>query len=112
MKRSKDDLLARASALLSENTSDDAIAFMEDLSDSFDTSDEGYLSKEEHDPEMNRLESEWRNRYMLRFAEGGSTTVIEPEEDAATASTDTLDGSDINPVEAAEKLRYEDVFSE
>lgn len=74
-KKTKDELLASAKAILGENTSDEALAFMEDISDSMTTSTEDWEAK------YNENDAAWRKRYAERFMSAGDDSDIELEPD-------------------------------
>lgn len=65
MKLSKEDLMRKLSDIIGERNDDDAIAFIEDVSDTID-------SLEKKDPEdwkakYDELDAAWRKRYKERF---------------------------------------------
>lgn len=65
MKKELNDLLSAFEAVAADKNSDEAIAFIEDLSDSFTPVDD-----HEKDDRINELEGEiesWKNRYRDRF---------------------------------------------
>lgn len=72
-KLSKEDLLKKASDFIGDNTSDDAISLLEDLSDTLseDTTDiSGYVKEiEELKAKVVETETTWREKYKARFTD-------------------------------------------
>lgn len=68
---SKDDFLASVRARIGDDNSDEAIAFIENMSDTYDDlangTHEGYVTQEEYD----NLNRNWAEKYKNRFTEGG-----------------------------------------
>ena len=91
----KDDVLKRVSEILGERNDDDAISFVEDLSDTLDDYDtklsEDWKTKYEENDKA------WREKYKARFFEAL------PEEH-------TDDISDQIKVQTDEKMAFEDLF--
>jgi hypothetical protein len=73
---SKDELLKQVKELLKENTSDEAIKFMEDVNDTMDsfgdTNKVSELEKKvtELEEKVKTTDKEWRDRYTERFYSG------------------------------------------
>lgn len=91
MKRTKDELLENAKSLLGENISDEALSFLEDISDT--------VTPPEVDWEQKYKENDaaWREKYRSRFF-----SAVAPEEE---------------PYEREENLppkktKFEDLFEE
>ncbi len=102
MKRTKDELLAALNALLGDNTTDEAIALVEDVSDSFDaapTEPDAALMKQVEDLQA-QLET-WKRKYRDRFL--GKPTEEEPEE----TETET-EAEDEKP--DGDKITIKDIF--
>ena len=95
-KRSKEELLASVNALLGENITDEALTFIEDLSDSVEVSNVSDDWKTRYE----QLDADWRKRYKDRFM-GVSTT---PEE------VKTEQEENVN--EDGEKRSYDELFEE
>ena len=72
-KLSKEDLIKKASAFIGDNTSDEAISLLEDLSDTLseDTTDISGYVKEIEDLKNKVVETEntWREKYKARFTD-------------------------------------------
>ena len=95
-KRSKEELLASINTLLGENISDEALTFIEDLSDSVEVESDSEGWKAKYD----QLDADWRKRYKDRFM-GVSTT----PEDVKTEQEENVE-------EDGEKRSYEELFEE
>ena len=64
-RKSKNELIDSFSAIIGENNSDEAISFLEDLSDSFD--DELQANYDKLKADYDALDASWRDRYIKRF---------------------------------------------
>ena len=83
------EIMTAVKDILKDNTSDEAIAFIEDINDTLSSNDsEEWKKKYEENDKM------WREKYRDRFFEGGSTTANETEVETETEKT----------------LKYEDLF--
>jgi hypothetical protein len=60
---SKENLIARISAIFGENLSDDNISLLEDLSDTIDS----FSDKEDWKTKYEENDASWRKRYKERF---------------------------------------------
>jgi hypothetical protein len=96
VKRSKEELLSAISAILGDNTSDEALTIIEDISDSFETSQPDEDWKVKYD----QLDADWRKRYKERFFSEGTThrEAVEEQEE--------------NVKEDGEKKTYDELFEE
>lgn len=96
-KRTKDELLAALNALLGEdNTSDAAIAMIEDVSDSFDTAPtepDAALLKQIEDLQA-ELEA-WKRKYRDKFLGKPVDDDEDPEEAETEAEAEKPDGDSI-----------------
>ena len=94
---SKDEVLKKVSDILGDRNDDDAISFVEDLSDTLDDYDtklsEDWKTKYEENDKA------WRDKYKARFFEAL------PEEH-------NDDVSDQLEVQTEEKMTFEDLFTE
>lgn len=97
--KTKEEILTTLQTLLKDDTSDDAISILEDVTDTYDdlqtraNGDGTNWEQKYHD-----LDSEWRQKYRDRFF---NHSADEPEEE-------NLDP----PEEAPEKVKFEDLFSQ
>lgn len=99
MIRNKEELLTAINTLLSENTSDEALGFIEDFTDTF-TSFEGREQGEDWKTKYDQLDADWRARYKERFFNPGTT----PEE--------AISEQEENVSDDGEKRTYEELFEE
>ena len=90
MVRTKEELLSSIRGVLGENTDDASIAIIEDVSDTFDSMNDGTDWK----AEAQRIDQEWRQKYHDRF--------FNPPE----KEEDPLDAGEPEP----KKYRFEDLF--
>lgn len=79
--KTKDEILESIKSRFSEDTSDEALAFLEDVSDTF----ADYEQKIKGDgkdwkAEAERIDAEWRQKYKDRFFGGAAEPEDEPEE--------------------------------
>lgn len=96
--KTKEEILSTLQSLLKEDTSDEAISILEDVTDTFDDlssktqSDGTDWEKKYHD-----LDTEWRQKYRDRFF---NHSADDPEDDIET------------PDETVEKVKFEELFSQ
>lgn len=90
MVRTKDELLERARNIIGERTDDDALGFVEDLTDS-------YTANEDWHAKYMQLDADWRAKYKERFFSG--TTDNSP--------TDLIEETEQEP----KKISYSDLFT-
>lgn len=92
-KLSKDELLEKVRTYVGDRTDDETLAIIEDISDSFDSSDaDEWRQKFEENDKM------WRDKYISRF--------FEKNEDGIEDLTDEKDD------EEKEYKTFEDLFEE
>lgn len=92
-KLSKDELLEKVRTYVGDRTDDETLAIIEDISDSFDSSDaDEWKQKFEENDKM------WRDKYISRF--------FEKNEDGIEDPTDEKDD------EEKEYKTFEDLFEE
>lgn len=92
-KLSKDELLEKVRTYVGDRTDDETLAIIEDISDSFDSSDaDEWRQKFEENDKM------WRDKYISRF--------FEKNEDGIEDPTDEKDD------EEKEYKTFEDLFEE
>ena len=88
----KDDFMSRIKSIVGEDTSDDAMSFIEDMSDTFNdlegrTVDNSGEWEEKYNAlalEKDNLDKEWREKYKARFFDGienGAEAIADQEED-------------------------------
>lgn len=96
--RKIDEIMSTLRTRLGEDTTDDALSFIEDVSDTLND----YEQKAKGDgkdwkAEAERIDKEWREKYKNRFFSG---------------SKDDDDGVDPDPEAEQKKYRFEDLFKE
>lgn len=92
---SRDELLTKTRALLGERTDDEAIAFIEDVTDTYDSISDaksGY-TEEEVTAKVNEVEEKWRKKYRDRFfGNSGDDDDDEPDDGNTNTEDVTIDG--------------------
>ena len=78
--RNKADLLTALNGFIGENTSDDAISLIEDVTDTF-TAFEGKDEGEDWKVKYDQLDADWRKRYKDRFFNSPGGAVEDNKED-------------------------------
>lgn len=95
--KSKEDILSAIRERFAEDNSDEAISFIEDVSDTFtDLENKAKGDGTDWKAEATRIDNEWREKYKARFFSG--KTAEEPDEEA----------DDSEP----KNLKFEDLFKE
>lgn len=96
--KTKDEILSTIKSLLKDDTSDEAISILEDVTDTYDD----LQSKAQGDgtdweQKYNDLDKEWRQKYRDRFF---NHSADDPEDDNDA------------PDEPVEKVKFEELFSQ
>lgn len=103
MKKTKEELIEEFKTIAGENvTSDESIAFLENLSDSMEV-EEAPADEVDWKEKYDELDMEWRKKYIERFSEGAEGETEETEETEETKETEE---------ERAESIGYDDLFEE
>ena len=68
----RDDFIKRVRGVLGDNTSDDAVSFLDDMTDTYDDITNNSVTRAELENAVNAKDEEWRKKYIERF-EGGYT---------------------------------------
>lgn len=92
-KLSKDELLEKVRIYVGDRTDDETLAIIEDISDSFDSSD-----ADEWEQKYKENDKMWRDKYISRFFEKNEDEIEDP--------TDEKDD------EEKEYKNFEDLFEE
>lgn len=92
------DFLTRVAGRVGDDTSDDAISFVEDMTDTFDSLAASHVTQAEIDAAVRENDEAWRKRYRDRFF--SSETVEDVEE---------KDGKDVE-TDKAEEIKIDDLF--
>lgn len=86
-----DELIAKIKTKIGEDTSDESIALLEDVTDTFNANNDG----EDWKTKYEENDKEWRKKYIDRFSGSGCSAPDEEEEE-----------------EEEEKTTFEDLFKE
>lgn len=106
--QNREELTARLQTLLGDRTDDDALNFMQDAFDTFDSHSAGGITQAEHDRLMNEADQAWRQRYRDAFFKGADSSLKEPESDKSRKdpAQDAPGGDENNPA------KFDDLFKE
>lgn len=88
----KESLLGRINTVFGENTSDEALSIIEDISDTFGDYDSRLADQTDYKKKYEDNDAEWRKKYRDRFMSGTDS----PHNDDET--------------DPPKQLRYEDLF--
>lgn len=100
MKLTRDELMSAVASIVGDRTDDEAIAFVENVSDTFDTDSSDELETAnatiaELTQKVADTESAWRKKYMDRFY-GGTDEEANPSNQSNTDEEETaLESEDI-----------------
>lgn len=97
--KSKEDILASLKDILKEDTSDEALAIIEDVSDTFDDFTTQKQSEIDWEQKYKDNDKEWRERYRDRFFNHSEN----PKDETIDFSTDEI---------VEEKTKFEELFSQ
>lgn len=98
----REEFMARLSARIGEDTSDEALQFIEDATDTFndlETRSNGQ-SEEQWQKKYNDLDESWRKRYKERFFS------------TETTPDDVVDNQKDDVKDDGEKITFDDLFKE
>lgn len=96
--KTKDEILSTLKTLLKDDTSDEAISILEDVTDTFDDmQSKTHGDGTDWEQKYNDLDKEWRQKYRDRFF---NHSADDPEDDETP---------DDEPVE---KVKFEELFSQ
>lgn len=105
---SKSQVMEQVKKIIGENTDDDTLKFIEDISDTlddFETKANG--DGEDWEKKYNELDKEWRNKYRERFFSGTPKDKEEPNNDLLEPENNPDDEG-----ESDEPETFEDLFTE
>ena len=88
---SRDDFMARINERVGDDNSDEALSFIEDMTDTFDDLSSSNNTGE-WEKKYNELDAMWREKYKARFMSSGTdpkTVIDEQEEDIKDDGTET-----------------------
>lgn len=95
---SKDQLLAKIKERIGEDTSDDALQFIEDVTDTIDDYESKVNDKTDWKKKYEDNDNEWRKKYKERFFSTPAKEEPKPESD--------------NPDDKPKTYEYKDLFKE
>lgn len=88
---SRDDFMARINERVGDDNSDDALSFIEDMTDTFDNLSSN-SNTDEWENKYNELDTMWREKYKARFMSSGTdpqNVIDDQEEDIIDDGTKT-----------------------
>lgn len=95
--KTKDEILSMIREHFAEDTSDETISFIEDVSDTFADLESKKKDGKDWEAEAKRIDEDWRKKYKERFFSGKS---------------EDNDDDDLEEEEEKKTYRYEDLFKE
>ena len=90
---SREEYLARISARVGDDTSDEALAFVADMTDTFSALETASADNTNWKNKYEENDKEWREKYKARFFDGDAqqaATPVAPEENERMYSYDEL----------------------
>lgn len=102
--RSKEELTQSIKAYIKEDVSDEALALLEDFSDTYDSLSSG--AGEDWKAKYEENDAAWRSKYAERFS-GVDENIIKPD---PPVDYDTVIKPDENETDASEEITYDDLF--
>lgn len=96
----KEDFFSKIKARIGDDSSDDALSFIEDMTDTFNDLESRTNDSENWKQKYDDLDKTWREKYRARFFDAGTT----PEDVKDDQKDDVLDD--------AEEKDFDDLFEE
>lgn len=96
----KEDYFSKIKARIGDDSSDDALSFIEDMTDTFNDLESRTNDSENWKQKYDDLDKTWREKYRARFFDAGTT----PEDVKDDQKDDVLDD--------AEEKDFDDLFAE
>lgn len=96
----KEDFFSKIKARIGDDSSDDALSFIEDMTDTFNDLESRTNDSENWKQKYDDLDKTWREKYRARFFDAGTT----PEDVKDDQKDDVLDD--------AEEKDFDDLFAE
>lgn len=100
----KDNFMKRIQERIGDDTSDEAMTFIEDMTDTFNDFETRSSSSEDWKQKYDDLDKSWREKYKARFFEGGTSDSASPDDAIASQTTDVQNDG--------EEKTFEDLFTE
>ena len=97
MVKTKDEIMESVKAIVGDRSDDDALAFLEDFSDTIESFGEDWRGKYEENDRA------WRERYRARFFDGGA---VGPEETPA----EVVRRHEMDAVEEGREMSFDELF--
>lgn len=104
MVKSKDEIMQALKTRFGEDTSDDTISIIEDISDTLDDYSSKITDKTDWKAKYDSLDADWRKRYTERF--------YNPVETKGDTIADVVDKADGDYIEEDLKETFDDLFKE
>ena len=95
--RTKDEIMTTIRSRLGDDTTDETLAFIEDISDTYDELEKQVKDSGEWKTKYEENDKEWRDKYKERFFSASEDQKDEQEEEQEE--------------EKSKPLRYEDLFT-
>ena len=106
--QNREELTTRLQAILGERTDDDALHFIEDALETYDSRTTDGITQAEHDRLMNEADEAWRKRYRDAFFKGADKSLDANNSDKSRKDpADDAPGADPN-----NPAKFDDLFSE
>lgn len=107
--KSKKEIMDALSAMLGDNSSDEALGLLEDVSDTLDTSNSDLSVKlKEAEDKYNELDKTWREKYKARFLQSSEDA---KEQDEQFKKQQQQQEQKDEQEERAENVTFDDLFS-
>lgn len=88
----RDDFFNRIHEQIGSDTSDEAIAFVEDMSDTYNSLESRANGDgEDWEKKYHELDEAWKKKYRHRFFNGGDRSVVDESEDETRKEDITID---------------------
>ena len=106
--QNREELTTRLQTILGDRTDDDALNFIQDALETYDSHSTGGITQAEHDRLMKEADDSWRKRYRDAFFKGADNSMKEHASDTSRKdpAEEAPGGDENNPA------KFEDLFSE
>lgn len=105
---SKEDFLKAIQTRVGEDSSDDAMKFIEDMTDTFDSLTTASAGDgEDWKAKYDELDKTWREKYKARFFEGANT-----QSSNVTTSDEAKEEQETDVKEDGENISFDELFEE
>lgn len=96
----REELSTRLEAILGDRTDDDALNFIQDITQTYDarkSAPEGMISQADHDKAMQDSDNAWRQRYRNAFLSGSPDPAFGSEQRTSRPDPTSQGGDKNNP---------------